>query len=284
MNNLGIILLGVINTTSYHATNHQIAMYVLENLEKFDYLSEPELARACNVSKSSINRFFKELGYETFARFQADVLRFRRRHHFKYTLDDEDPRNPDATLFENYCMSVARNAELLCRNVDEALIAELAHDIDAYGQVIVMGEMQSGDVACAFQHNLFEAGRIVTASINSREQGEMLEHLEPDTLVVVFSLFGNLFWHTRPDRKPLEHVEGTKIYWITSHPHLHPEMPVDRIIDCQLGKNLAAGNLAMEIVANTVVLYYWQAHHDGRCDAESGGARTAAGGAEALPR
>lgn len=83
MINLGTTLLGIINTTSYHSINHQIATYVLENLERFDYLNEPELARACSVSKSSVNRFCKELGYESFARFQSDVLRFRRRNNFK---------------------------------------------------------------------------------------------------------------------------------------------------------------------------------------------------------
>lgn len=272
MINLGTTLLGVINTTSYHSINHQIATYVLENLERFDYLTEPELARACSVSKSSVNRFCKELGYESFARFQADVLRFRRRNHYKYELGPEDVRDPDRTLTENYCASVARSAGLLARNVDDAVLEELARDLDRYEDVVVVGEMQSGDVACSFQHNLFEAGRVVTANVYNKEQRELLERLSPGTLVIVFSLFGHFFPRVLDAEGAPPRPEGVKLCWITSSPEMGPAAPADVVVDCGLGKNLAAGNLAMEMVANAIVMHYWRLHHPG---AGAPGAETA---------
>lgn len=261
MINLGTTLLGIINTTSYHSTNHQIATYVLENLERLDYLSEPEMARACNVSKSSINRFCKELGYESFARFQADVLRFRRRNNCKYVLGADDVRNPDDTLLRNYCASVARNTGLLAANVDDAALEQVARDLDRYDEVMVIGEMQSGDVAYAFQHNLFEAGRVVTANVYAKEQRELLGRLGPGALVIVFSLFGHFFRRVCEEPGQLSRSEGTKVCWITSCPTMAPDMEVDLVIDCGLGKNLAAGNLAMEMVANAIVMHYWRLHH-----------------------
>lgn len=263
MINLGTTLLGIINTTSYHSINHQIATYVLENLERLDYLSEPDLARACSVSKSSVNRFCKELGYESFARFQSDVLRFRRRNNFKYELGPDDVREPGRTLTENYCASVARNAALLAANVDDSVLEDIARDLDRYSEVMVIGEMQSGDVACSFQHNLFEAGRVVTANVYGKEQRELLERLSPGTLVIVFSLFGHFFRRIVDKEGALERAEDTKLCWITSCPTMRPATQVDVVVDCGLGKNLAAGNLAMEMVANAIVMHYWRLHHPG---------------------
>lgn len=261
MINLGTTLLGIINTTSFHSINHQIATYVLENLERLDYLSEPDLARACSVSKSSVNRFCKELGYESFARFQADVLRFRRRNNFKYELGPADVREPGRTLTENYCASVARNTELLAANVDDEMLVGIAADLDRYEEVVVIGEMQSGDVALAFQHNLFEAGRVVTANVYAKEQRELLGRLGPGVLVIVFSLFGHLFRRIVDGDATLARREGTRLCWITSCPEMRPDIQIDVTVDCGLGKNLAAGNLAMEMVANAIVMHYWRLHH-----------------------
>ena len=266
MRSLAITLLGLINTTSFHSTNHQIARYVLENLERVEYLSEPDLARACSVSKSSVNRFCKELGYPGFAQFQADVLRFNRRHAFKYVLPPAAPDEPlpaapapdDPTLLGRYCAAVARTAARLAANVSDETLRGLARDLDAYERVIVMGEMQSGDVAQMFQHNLFEAGRVVTASVYAKEQRELVSNLEPGTLVIVFSLFGRFFHRLEKQHGIVERPEGTKLCWITSCPMFAPASRPDLVIDLGVEKNLTAGNLAMEMVANVVTMHYWQ--------------------------
>lgn len=261
LNHIGTTLLGMINTTSHLSTNHQIAVWVLSNLERLDHLSEPEMALACNVSKSSINRFCKELGYANFQRFQLDVLSFRRRYEKKYALTLYDARDPEKSLLDNYTESVARNVRRLAENVDDAVLAQIAADIDAYDQVILVGEQQSGDVACLMQHNLFGAGKVVTSYIYAKEQREVLDRLLPGTLLIVFSLYGNFFHRVLEGAGVSNRPERCKICWITSQPVLPPTIPVDVVIDCGLNKNLAAGNLAMEMVANVIVLHYWRLHH-----------------------
>ncbi|OUO59593.1 hypothetical protein B5F74_07955 [Collinsella sp. An271] len=261
MNHIGTTLLGMINTTSYHTTNYQIAMWALSNLERIDHLTEPEMARACNVSKSSINRFCKELGYDTFRQFQLDVLRFQRQYATKYYLPASEISNPDGTLLENYAASVARNALKLAEHVDDAVLAQIAADLDEYEHVIVMGGQQSGDIACMLQHNLFGTGRVITAYTYGKEQREILSRLDSDTLLIVFSLFGNIFHRVMDNIGPFERPEHCKICWITSQAVLPPTIPIDTIIDCGLGWDLSAGNLAMELVANAIVMHYWHRHH-----------------------
>ena len=261
MNQIGITLLGMVNTTSHLSTNHQIAIWVLSNLEHLDYISEPEMAKACNVSKSSINRFCKELGFQNFQQFQTAVLKFRRPYGLKYDLTQVEGYDPDRTLLGNYTELVASNARALAEHVDDALLESIARDIDAYDQVVILGEMQSGAVAFSLQHNLFSSGKAVTAYIYSPEQREVLRTLQPGTLLIIFSLFGNFFQRIVDEAGTFTHPEGTKVVWITSRPVLPPTIPVDVVIDCKLDKTLAAGNLSMELVANAIVLHYWRMHH-----------------------
>lgn len=258
---IGTTLMGMVNTTSHRSTNHHIAIWVLSNLEHLDYITEPEMAAACNVSKSSINRFCKELGFANFQQFQTEVLRFHRPYNMKYDLSLEEGFDPARPLLENYTGLVARYAQELNRRVDDAVLDEVAHDIDTFEQVVILGELQSGAVAIGMQHNLFSTGKVVTAYTYSTEQREILRTLEPGTLLIIFSLFGNFFHRIVDEEGVFRHPEGTKVVWITSQPALPPTIPIDVVIDCGLNKTLAAGNLAMELVANTIVLYYWQLHH-----------------------
>lgn len=261
MEQIGITLLGMVNTTSHLSANHQIAIWVLSNLGHLNHVSEPEMAKACNVSKSSINRFCKELGFQNFQQFQTAVLRFQRPYSLKYDPAQTEGYNPNLSTLDNYTNLVAKNAHALAENIDDDVLADIARDIDTHDQVVILGEMQSGAVALSLQHNLFSTGKAVTAYIYSPEQREVLRKLQPGTLLIIFSLFGNFFQNLAGAQAPFERLDRTKVVWITSHPVLPPTIPIDVIVDCKLDKTLAAGNLSMELVANAIVLHYWRIHH-----------------------
>ena len=66
MSNIRIQLLNVINRESSDSMNFIIAQYILENLDRRKVITTKELADNCNVSKSSISRFCRKIGYEGF--------------------------------------------------------------------------------------------------------------------------------------------------------------------------------------------------------------------------
>jgi DNA-binding MurR/RpiR family transcriptional regulator len=248
---LPIKLLGIINTNPVESTNRQIATYVLDNLEKIDFMSAGTLAAACNVSKSSISRFCRELDYEDFYHFQLDAVRYTRNFFDKFELDGED----DA-LVQNYLSRVQRNVERLKNVVDNQTILQLAADIDTCEHLILLGNMQSGDIAQIFQHNLFIAGKNAVVAINPPEQRQLLRQAKSGTLVFVFSVSNTFFEALNApdflDKLPAE----VKLVLITVHP-LRPVSPrVDVTVNCNCDTSLAGGNLSMELVANMIALAY----------------------------
>lgn len=66
------MLLGVIEKEDPGSTDYIIADYILHNVYELGKCSSLELAQGCNVSKSSISRFCRNIGLEDF--FTLKVL------------------------------------------------------------------------------------------------------------------------------------------------------------------------------------------------------------------
>ena len=76
MSNIRIQLLNVINRESSDSMNFIIAQYILENLDRRKVITTKELADNCNVSKSSISRFCRKIGYEDFMELQYAIATY----------------------------------------------------------------------------------------------------------------------------------------------------------------------------------------------------------------
>jgi DNA-binding MurR/RpiR family transcriptional regulator len=113
---LPIKLLGIINTNPTESANSQIATYVLDNLEHIDYMTAGSLAVACNVSKSSVSRFCRELSYDDFYHFQLDAIRYSRNYFQKFAIADE---TSEESLVGCYLDAVKANIEKIKAQLNE---------------------------------------------------------------------------------------------------------------------------------------------------------------------
>ena len=249
---LPVKLLGVINTTPVESTNRQIASYVLDNLEKIDFISAGSLAAACNVSKSSVSRFCRELDYEDFYHFQLDALRYTRNYFDKFKIEAEE----GGTLTECYLERARQSIEQMKTRLDDGQVRQLAADLVSHPHVILMGNMQSGDIAYILQHNLFIAGKPATVAVNLREQRMLLQDIKSHTLVIIFSVSATFFHYLDMPDLLKERPEGVKLCLITTHPLETIPDVVDLAVNCGGDSTLAGGNMNMEHVANLLVLHY----------------------------
>jgi DNA-binding MurR/RpiR family transcriptional regulator len=248
---LPIKLLGVINTNPVESTNRQIASYVLDNLEKIDFMSAGTLAAACNVSKSSISRFCRELDYEDFYHFQLDAVRYTRNFFDKFDLDATDQ-----DLVGGYLTRVQQNAEHLKQTLDNGVVLRLAEEIDACDRLVLLGNMQSGDIAYIMQHNLFIAGKTAVTAVNPPEQRQLLREAKAGTMVIVFSVSNTFFECLNAPDLLGKLPADVKLALITAHPLRAVPERVNTVINCKVDTSLAGGNLSMEMVANMIALAY----------------------------
>lgn len=68
-----ILLWGIYQTEPSHSVNHMIAETILKNIFSIKNISSGTLASMCNVSKTSITRFCRDMGYESFSELRIDL-------------------------------------------------------------------------------------------------------------------------------------------------------------------------------------------------------------------
>lgn len=151
MNRLMIRLWGILDGENCNSINYQIAKILMDNLTSIEHSSSSALADLCNVSKPSISRFVKDLGYDDYYDFRAEINHYCPDRGAKFfNCDNEEADN----YADHYLDHVIEKVALLKKPELQAKIAELAEDIMNYRRVYIMGNMQSGTTASNLHYNL----------------------------------------------------------------------------------------------------------------------------------
>lgn len=75
MNGLYNLLELVVSEYDARSTEHHIASVMLENIYQLTHVSIGELARMCNVSKSTMSKFVRDMGFDDYKDFRLEAGR-----------------------------------------------------------------------------------------------------------------------------------------------------------------------------------------------------------------
>ena len=254
MNRLMIRLWGVLDGEDPESINYQIAHTLVTDIASIKQTSSAALAKLCNVSKPSISRFCKSLGYDDFYDFRAELNQYCPDRGAKYLMAGEDDGDGGMSA---YLESVRENITLLENQELQKKIGELAEDIRRYDQVFLMGNMQSGKTAYNLHYNLHVVKRNISAVTSLKEQIHVLQTLKRGSLAVIFSVSGEYFRALFPGGDVPCRPDGTRLWMVTTNPAVRRMEGVDEILNCKTGSDLAGSNICLELAANLIALYYW---------------------------
>ncbi|EOH97441.1 MurR/RpiR family transcriptional regulator [Enterococcus pallens] len=211
MSNIRIQLLSILNREPADSVNFVITKYILENIKYQKKISMSDMANACNVSKASISRYSKRLGYEDYFDFQLALATYRvsKNDYFYLNAIESDD------LFNNYFSKVKNQVDYLSDNLDLGEIEHLVELIKSHDNIFLMGQVSSGFAAVSLQDNLTKLGKVVRTSHDFVEQKELIETLEDDALVIVFSAGGKFFERVEPNPITMQRLKKPTIYFIT---------------------------------------------------------------------
>lgn len=257
MNRLLIRLWGVLDGEEPGSINYQIARTLVSKISSIKHTSSSALAELCNVSKPSISRFCKNLGYDDFYEFRAELNQYCPDRGAKYQLDR---MNHTSDLIGDYLASVQNHLAMLHTPEIQNQIIALADDIKQYRQVYLLGNMQSGKTASSLHYNLHVLKKDIIALTSLKEQVEILKSCQRGTLIVIFSVSGEYFRALFPGGEIPLHPADSKIWMVTTNPALKYMDGVDSILNCRTGSDLAGSNICLEMTANLIALSYWNRH------------------------
>ena len=178
--------LAVLNSNDESDINVVLAKFFLENFRRIPEMSIYQVAEACFTSRSSVQRFIKSIGYETFTALKestAEVFSHQKSYH-TYT-DHTDYPN----FLKDSVTAMMEDINTMAEKQKLVRIAERIHDSE---NVFLVTAEDSSPSLRGFQQTILSMNkliRIVTSSAQTNP--DVLETLTEKDCLITCSASGN---------------------------------------------------------------------------------------------
>ena len=183
-------LMIVLNDEEPGSVYYCIALAMLERLGTLSGMSIARMAEVCSVSKSTISKFIRRLGYEDYKEFRDAAIfeenKSQNDSNYVTNVMEFLDRHSLATYVDTICADIRETA----RRLDFRAVDRLARDLVRYEKVGAFGLIFSETAAIDFQTKLGYNGKFIFTSMDDSKQDRFIKSAGADTLIVIFSESG----------------------------------------------------------------------------------------------
>ncbi|MCD7837298.1 MAG: hypothetical protein LUG65_00100 [Clostridiales bacterium] len=254
---LTVFLVGLLNSEPADSVNHILASYILNHLPEMVHMGLGDLAEQCQVSKATVSRFCRALGYRDFYELKYDC----------YELEGYVPSRIVAPGDSDraFLQAVNQQTGQQLSYVSQKDLDRLAQALLRYENIAFMGHMESGDVALMLQHDFYcltdhinptdrPTDRIIRVTFRPLEQQQFFQSLREPTLVVVFSVEGRFFQRLFGANRAPKLPAGSMLCLLTSNCPKSP-VPVQLHIDTGTKNDFSGRNLSLMLLEHLLILH-----------------------------
>lgn len=183
--NLLSSLLFVLNNNNKDDTDFIIAWYLITHLKRIKDISIYKIAEECYVSRSSIQRFIKNIGYESYTQLKenADEVVAHEIGFVDYT---------DHAEYQEY---LAKSITDMMNDVIQATQSRRYQAlIDAFmstENIVILTAEDSSHACRVFQQQALTVKKLVRIVTSASNTLSVLESMQPQDLLIVCSVTGN---------------------------------------------------------------------------------------------
>lgn len=200
--NIVTTLLSVLNRNDPNDTDFVLARYLLDNIRRLPELSIYQVADDCFVSRSSVQRFIKTIGFESFTAMKDNVgeVTQHMQSFVQYT-DHSDYR----TYIKEQMGLMLENINAMAEEQDLGRIARRIHH--ARTCMMLSAEDSSGALH-TFQQSMVLAGKLTRVVTNAPGNPDSLKKLTDEDMLITCSASGNYALAVNDD---IRDVKGYKV-------------------------------------------------------------------------
>jgi len=230
MGNLLYRLLILLNDQDYDSVDYHIAMRMLQHYHELSDMTISEVAAMCNVAKSTISKVIRKLGYEDYADFRSAAPFQENKYGFDLNYNMNIAQFIEDKGISAYAEIIQRDISCTLQCLEEKSVNRLAEALVTYPKVVAMGLMFSETAALDLQEKLAYNGKFVVTSMSDLKQERLLEQIDEETLLIIYSNSGNYLKGKQlsefHEPKDFSKVKG-KLALITSNPEMENYPGVD---------------------------------------------------------
>lgn len=252
MKKLRHALYAILNSSDVDSADYRIADYLIRNIYSIANFGIQDVADACFVSKSTVSRFCRRIGFADFNAVVQSIRNVQMRDYKRFDeyLDLGPQEMTDAFLDQTIdCMLKVREY------ATPEVLSSLAELLFSYDRIGIFGQMQSHSVALNFQYELASLGKYASCFSMMPEQEEFILGSGDDTLVVIVSSGGKYF---QDFSSHFNYISKQRPYLvlITNNRRLTRCVPYDRVYVVPCTNNTASRPLSLQLFANLAVMHF----------------------------
>lgn len=182
LNKYGLLnsLLGIINNYDEDDSRVIIAKYFLTHFDRLDEINIYDAADECFVTRTSIRRFAKFIGFDNFRHLKKD------HEQYDYYLQFDEKDNYPGYLADQ----IIQMADNL-RNVVGTEIDQVVKTIMGSREIIFLVSDIYGARCLEFQKEMIFSGKMVRIVSYNYSENKVLKNINPDDLIIVISVLGS---------------------------------------------------------------------------------------------
>lgn len=206
-----------LNYHSLSTIQRQIADYILKVGNQAMYLSISDLAQKCSTSETTIMRFLRKIGYDSYQVFRVHLAQISQQENPKYAWSDIVEDDSIGEITEKIVASTVAAIEDIRSLVPAESIESVVRLILNARRILVFGFGSSAYIAGDFFHKLVRLGLDVVSCNDPHVMAIHSSHVNPGDLCIAVSHSGEsdvIISSAQTVKK-----RGGDIVAITSYPH-----------------------------------------------------------------
>lgn len=253
-------LLIILNEESPDSTYYHIALIMLYHCEELGEISINRLAELCCVSKSTISKFIRFIGYEDFNDFRYAAVFTEDKYGYRISYVNDVMRYMENNSLDSYILTIQQDIGATYMNMDWEKIDRLVKDIYTYKKVAAFGLLFSETAALDLQAKLAYNKKFIVTNLNDLKQDQYIVEAKEDTLIIVFSDSGMFIdkYQKIDDFAYKQAFARTraKVVVITSNRELENDPRVDYCICYRKTKDLCTHRIVYGVITDIIAYKY----------------------------
>lgn len=257
-----IRLLSIINTANMDSLTYHIANSLLENYDLISETSIGEIAKMINVSKSSMSKFSRQIGFDDYSDLKDNAgfveNRYGNRLNYLTNIHEKLEKNQ----FEEYFEAIKQDVTILKDAIDLKAIERFAQYLIDFKKIGAFGLLFSETAAIDFQFKLAYKGKFIRSFQTDLNQQEFIKEADEETLIIVFTNSGNFLRNEQlrvgtPTKKLFRQSSG-KIIAISADEKVRNLEFVDDVIIFPNSSDFQTHQFMFQIIMDLIVSKYGQ--------------------------
>lgn len=244
-------LYAILNSSDPGSPEYRIARFLIQKVPEVGTLSISDIAEGSFVSKASVSRFCRRIGY---ADFQSMSQTMRKSQTYRYRRYDEYVALDDGDeALDLYFLQLGHCIEAVARYATRERLDHISDLMMEHENIGIFGQMHSLAIAMNLQMELSTIERFASCPLMQPEQERYIMEADEHTLAIVISSTGKYFEYFQ-ERPSFSASHRPYLVLITANTSLKVCPPYDEVYVVPCAENSASRPIGIQIFTNLIMM------------------------------